>query len=58
MSLLGTLQKAYSFVSYGIDKAVEKERFYDLTDTLIDETPVTMKEYQGKVLCVVNVASN
>jgi hypothetical protein len=59
MGLLGSIQSTYSRFAFGVEKKVHKQQFYDLADKLLlSGTPVSMKQYQGDVLCIVNVASH
>jgi glutathione peroxidase len=58
MSLLNTLQGAFSRFKFGKEaKLPAGLEFFRISDTLIDGTEVTMDQYKGDVLCVVNVAS-
>lgn len=44
-------------VIYGKEQMTTKASFYSLVDRLIDGTEKSMKDYEGDVLLVVNVAS-
>jgi hypothetical protein len=58
MQLLRKLQGAVTRFTYGIEaKLPAGLEFFSISDTLIDGTKVTMDQYKGDVLCVVNVAS-
>ena len=57
MGVFGKLHAAVVGMAFGASPKTLKTSFYQLADTLIDGTPITMKRYQGDVLCVVNVAS-
>ena len=57
MGVLGKVHAAVIGLAFGSSPKIMKNHFYQLADTLIDGTPITMKRYQGDVLCVVNVAS-
>ena len=57
MVLLSTLQAAYTRLAFGANKTSMQSHFYALQDRLIDGTPVSMENFKGDVLVVVNVAS-
>ena len=57
MGVFSKLHSAYTRAAFGVEQKVTKSHFYELADKLIDGTPVTMKTYEGDVLCIVNVAS-
>jgi hypothetical protein len=56
-SIFSRVQGAVLRAAHGSDKAVTKQSFYELADTLIDGRSQKMSAFKGDVLLVVNVAS-
>ena len=58
MAVFKKIHAAATRISFGQDpKLASSQDFYSLTDKLSDGTPVSMEQFKGDVLCVVNVAS-
>jgi hypothetical protein len=55
--MLSTAQAVYSRIFFGANRRSLKSNFYALHDRLIDGTMVSMEDFKGDVLVVVNVAS-
>ena len=51
------MQAAYTRVRFGANRQSITNNFYSLKDRLIDGTDVTMDQFKGDVLVIVNVAS-
>eukprot|EP00980_Cylindrotheca_fusiformis_P018440 scaffold6081_cov101-Cylindrotheca_fusiformis.AAC.3 len=55
MGILGKIQSSITRMSFGKEKKLPPGTdFLSLKDTLIDGTEVTMSDFKGDVLCVVN----
>lgn len=55
--MLGSLQAGVTRMMYGKNRTSTSSNFYTITDKLIDGKEISMKEYAGSPLVVVNVAS-
>ena len=54
--LLGKAQDAFTNVLFGAEVPTVTNLFYDISDKDINGEDVSMRSFQGNVLCVVNVA--
>lgn len=55
--MLSSIQAAYTRMAFGPNRTSPKGNFYSLHDRLMDGTMVSMDQFKGEVLVVVNVAS-
>ena len=56
-TMLGSIQAGVTRMMYGANRSSISENFFSISDKLIDGTSVSMKEYSGNAIVVVNVAS-
>ena len=54
--LLGKAQDAFTNVLFGAEVPTTTTLFYDISDKDINGEDVSMRSFEGNVLCVVNVA--
>jgi hypothetical protein len=56
-SIFAKLQDGATSLIFGKDGGTTKQTFYELSDTDMNGNSVSMSQFKGDVLCVVNVAS-
>ena len=57
-TMFGSIQAGVTRMMYGANRSSLSENFFSISDKLIDgTTSVSMKEYKGNAIVVVNVAS-
>mmetsp|Transcript_24579 Transcript_24579/g.37123 ORF Transcript_24579/g.37123 Transcript_24579/m.37123 type:complete len:80 (+) Transcript_24579:78-317(+) len=57
ISSLCAVQDVGTRLLFGVDKGTTKQHFYSLIDKTMKGEEVSMSKYKGRILCVVNVAS-
>jgi len=56
-SALSFVQDASNRLLFGVERQTDKNHFYDVSDENMKNIESNMSDFEGKVLCVVNVAS-